>query len=250
VPAAVDVYSTPLEPLHPWWVSGYLTVYGSFSADRYVVAVTDNFTLKPEGDEVPSWVHRFCVSFSLASDRLAHAIALCLGLSCTPVTRVADKRIDLIVSSDQDCLTLFSFLSLYPLQSSKQAILTAWGLFVEATYLLHLEHLAQPFESRYKLEEWAVLQALLNEVHHLLYSRESDKGSGYLSPEDVKDQMPVDTTGYRTAYKGHAAPLLDTGKWFAFRDQPSPTKLKVMRGPFPLGKPTGPGSKDDDDDTH
>lgn len=107
--------------LNPWWLSGYLTLYCSF---RLNIDATGwgNSTFQ-------KFQQSFSVSFDIVSLELAVVIAQYLGLSY--YTRTDGSRVDVMTQSVTASISLGSFLTEYPLQSSKDQEFKVWMRYVD-----------------------------------------------------------------------------------------------------------------------
>lgn len=118
-PVTLPAYTVPVtvDTLSPWWLSGYLTLYCSFSLTIEAAGWKQDFYQK--------YRHRFAVSFaSLPNYELfASVIAQYLGL---PYYIRMDGRIDVVAQSESEAHDLILFLDNYPLQSYKDEHYNIW----------------------------------------------------------------------------------------------------------------------------
>lgn len=120
VPAEHGHYDAPVS-LNHWWVSGYLTVYSSFSA-----WVSYNVYLKAYG-----WKHSFSTTFSTAN--LAVAQLMAELFECSLIKRSDGIRIDVIAQGDWACYGVYEFLLEFPLCGPKMELVELWADYVEDT---------------------------------------------------------------------------------------------------------------------
>jgi len=126
VPATLPVYTPPIS-LESWYISGFFTVYGSFSAIHLLVPL---YTLNPNATN-DKWRHMFSVGFDISAYGLAIAIANHLGI--TYYVRNSGLRVDLIAQSDSECERLIEFFENYPLFGPKAELFSLWSEYVSLT---------------------------------------------------------------------------------------------------------------------
>lgn len=124
-------YNPPLS-LNPWWISGYLTVYGSFSGNMVIRGRTNRSLTK-----YPRYRHQFSVKISWIDLPIRKLIADRLDISFYVST--IEKTVSLSAQSDRECQRLYWFLCDYPLQGPKAELVEAWGQYVIYTADLNWE---------------------------------------------------------------------------------------------------------------
>lgn len=119
IPATLGEYTLPYE-LNPYWISGYFSVFSTFTACvRHGI-----FYFQP----IKSWIHKFTVGFNDANGEIAQIIADIIGVSC--FMRSSGLRYDISAQSDTECMSVVRFFRRYPINSPQQELLYAWGQYV------------------------------------------------------------------------------------------------------------------------
>jgi len=123
-PLTLPVYNlpTPSHALNPWWISGFLTLYGSFDLKIETSGWGESVYHK--------FRHSFSVGFDIQSRALAEAMAGYLGL--ITYVRNGELRIDMFAQSTLEATNLISFLDELPLQSYKNSQFLVWKKYVES----------------------------------------------------------------------------------------------------------------------
>lgn len=109
------------QTLNLWWLSGYLTLYCTFTLNIRASGWKENIYQK--------YVHRLDISFDVSALKLAVIIASYFSASC--YTRKDQTRVDVSIMSLESCLKVVEFLDEHPLQSDKAAEYAVWKRFVE-----------------------------------------------------------------------------------------------------------------------
>lgn len=122
-PLSLPAYEVPVteDKLNPWWLSGYLTLYCSFS-----LFIEDNWGW--EKDIYLKFRHRFSFSIDYEALPLAKILASFLGVSI--ITRKNLERVDIIAQSTEESQLIINFLNEFPLQSSKNEQYLVWRQYV------------------------------------------------------------------------------------------------------------------------
>lgn len=116
-PLSLPAYTLPVaaEVINPWWLSGYLTLYCSFSLNLEAAGWKNEIYHK--------YRHRFTFSLQPDLTLLATAISQYLGI---PMYIRGDGRIDIMAQSMEETFGIISFFEDYPLQSYKNSHFVIW----------------------------------------------------------------------------------------------------------------------------
>jgi len=115
VTAVLPPYVVPTV-INPWWISGFLSVYSSF---------TGRHTMESwRGYMISKWKHAFTVGFDIRNLEIAKLISRTLNIAYYITTD--STRVNISAQTDDECVRVFNFLSNHPLLGPKVELVTAW----------------------------------------------------------------------------------------------------------------------------
>jgi hypothetical protein len=123
IAAPLPQYIIPvtLETINPWWISGYITLYCSFSLKIDAAGWKENIYNK--------FRHIFIVGFDIKNLLICELVANYLGI--TFYIRENGQRVDMTAQSSNEVNSLIKFLDSYPLQSYKNDQYKIWREYVK-----------------------------------------------------------------------------------------------------------------------